>query len=198
MIRLRIILATAAVALAAWHARADTPEAAPGTAGDYVLQPGDTIKVQVFQEPDLDRELLVSEEGEIFLPLIGTLNVKGQTVKVASETIRKLYDSRYLVNPQVNLMVIKYRERTVNVIGAVNSPQAILFPPEQPLTLMDAISRAGGFNRFANRKAVQLTRAFPDGHTEKYSIDADGVLSGKGDSWVLQTGDVIFVPESIL
>jgi polysaccharide export outer membrane protein len=196
--RLRPILAMVAAALAAWPARADTPDSSSGSSGDYVLQPGDTIKVQIFQEPDLDRELMVSAEGEIFLPLIGTLNVKDQTVKVVAETVRKLYDSRYLVNPQVNISVIKYRERTVNVIGAVNSPQAVLFPPEQPLTLMDAISRAGGFNRYANRKAVQLTRIFPDGHTEKNIIDADSVMAGKSDAWVLQTGDVIFVPESVL
>jgi polysaccharide export outer membrane protein len=187
-----------AALLSAWQVRADIPGASPGVSGDYVLQPGDTIKVQVFQEPDLDRELLVSADGEVFLPLIGTLVVKGQTVKTVSETVRSLYDSKYLVNPQVNISVIKYRERTVNVIGAVNEPQAIPFPPEQPLKLLDAISRAGGFNRYANRKAVQLTRTFPDGHTEKYSIDADDVLSGKGDIWVLQSGDVIFVPESIL
>ena len=196
--RLRPFLAVVAAALAAWPTRADTSEPTAGASGDYVLEPGDTVRVQIFQEPDLDRELLVSAQGEIFLPLIGTLGVKGQTVKAVSETVRRLYDARYLVNPQVNINVIKYRERTVNVIGAVNSPQAVLFPPDRPLTLMDAISRAGGFNRFANRKAVQLTRSFPDGHTEKYSIDADDVLAGKADSWVLQSDDAIFVPESLL
>jgi polysaccharide export outer membrane protein len=196
--RVRIFLALIAAALAAGPALADTPETAPGVSGDYVLEAGDTIKVQIFQEPDLDRELLVSAEGEIFLPLIGTLVVKGQTVKAVAETVRALYDSKYLVNPQVNITVLKYRERTVNVIGAVNSPQAVPFPPEQPLTLLDAISRAGGFNRYANRKAVQLTRSDPDGHTEKFTIDADEVLSGKTDLWVLQAGDVIFVPESLL
>jgi polysaccharide export outer membrane protein len=145
--RVRIFLAWIATAVAGWPALADTPEPAPGASGDYVLEPGDTVKVQIFQEPDLDRELLVSAEGEIFLPLIGTLVVKGQTVKAVAETVRALYDSKYLVNPQVNITVLKYRDRSVNVIGAVNNPQAVPFPPEQPLTLLDAISRAGGFNR---------------------------------------------------
>jgi polysaccharide biosynthesis/export protein len=155
--------------------------------------------VQVFQEPDLDRELMISVEGEVFLPLIGRLVVKDRTIRQVEETVRVLYDRKYLVNPQVNITVTKYRVRTVNVLGAVNSPQAITYPPEQPLTLLDAISRAGGFNRYANRKAVRLTRTFPDGHTENFTIDADALIQGnKGEPWVLLSGDVIFVPESIL
>jgi polysaccharide export outer membrane protein len=103
------------------------------------------------------------------------------------------------VNPQVNMMVITYKSRTVNVMGAVNSPQAIEYPPEQNLTLLDAISRCGGFNRYANRKQVRLTRTYADGHTENFNINADELISGKKtDNWVLISNDVIFVPESIL
>jgi polysaccharide export outer membrane protein len=190
-----------ALILAAWPApsRADTTAGSPAQFGDYRLQPGDTVRVQIFQEPDLDRELLVSLEGEIFLPLIGRLEVKDRTLSEVEETVRTLYDRDYLVNPQVNMTVIKYRDRKVNVMGAVNSPQAIEFPPEQPLTLLDAISRAGGFNRYANHKAVRLTRTYPDGHVENFTIDADELISGsKSERWVLLSDDVIYVPESIL
>jgi polysaccharide export outer membrane protein len=199
MQRMRLILGMISLVIAASPSWADGPDAAPSPAGDYLLQPGDTIKVQVFQEPDLDRELMISVEGEVFLPLIGRLVVKDRTIRQVEETVRVLYDRKYLVNPQVNITVTKYRVRTVNVLGAVNSPQAITYPPEQPLTLLDAISRAGGFNRYANRKAVRLTRTFPDGHTENFTIDADALIQGnKGEPWVLLSGDVIFVPESIL
>jgi polysaccharide export outer membrane protein len=199
MLRLRPILGIIAFVLGAWPALGDSSSGSGGKPGDYLIQPGDTVRIQIFQEPDLDRELLVSVEGEIFLPLIGRLVVRDRTIVQVEETVRALYDRDYLVNPQVNISVIKYRERTVNVIGAVNTPQAITYPPEQPLTLLDAISRAGGFNRFANRKAVRLTRTYADGHTENFTIDADSLISGdKGDRWVLLSGDVIFVPESIL
>jgi polysaccharide export outer membrane protein len=188
-----------ALVLAVWPARADTAAGSPSRFGDYKLQPGDTVRVQIFQEPDLDREILVSLEGEIFLPLIGRIEVKDQTLSQVEQTVRTLYDRDYLVNPQVNLTVIKYRDRKVNVMGAVNAPQAIEYPPEQPLTLLDAISRAGGFNRYANRKAVRLTRTYPDGHVENFTIDADSLISGsKSERWVLLSDDVIFVPESIL
>jgi polysaccharide export outer membrane protein len=166
---------------------------------DYKLQPGDVIKMQIFQVPDLDREVQVSIRGEILLPLIGRLVVKDRSLRIVEQTVRALYDRDYLVNPQVNMMVVKYSSRAVNVIGAVNAPQAIEFPPNQALTLMDAITRCGGFNRFANRKSVRLTRTSTDGHSENFTINADSLISGKNtERWELESGDVIFVPESIL
>jgi len=73
------------------------------------------------------------------------------------------------------------------------------FPPEQTLSLLDAISRAGGFNRFADRKKVLLTRTFTDGRTEKYTINADQLIAGtSSERWVLLKDDVVFVPESVL
>jgi polysaccharide biosynthesis/export protein len=166
---------------------------------DYKLQPGDVIKMQIFQVPDLDREVQVSVKGEILLPLIGRLVVKDRSLRIVEATVRTLYDRDYLVNPQVNMMVTKYSSRTVNVMGAVNAPQAIEFPPDQPLTLIEAISRCGGFNRYANRKSVRLTRASTDGASENFTINADELISGKkSERWELQSGDVIFVPESIL
>lgn len=170
------------------------------TTTDYQLQSGDIIRVQVFQEPDLDREISVSKEGAIVLPLIGKVSVKGRTLSVVEQTVRALYDKDYLVNPQVTVTVVKYQLRTVNVIGAVNTPQAIEYPPEQMLTLLDAISRAGGFSRLADRKKVRLTRSYSDGRPpENIIINADKIISGTSDDrCVLQKDDVIFVPESVL
>jgi polysaccharide export outer membrane protein len=179
-------------------AYSDTPPPTDELA-DYKLQPGDVVRMQVFQVPDLDREVQVSVKGEILLPLIGRVVVKDRSVRVVEQTVRALYDRDYLVNPQINMMVIKYSSRAVNVMGAVNSPQAIEFPPNQTLTLLDAISRCGGFNRLANRNKVRLTREYPDGHNENFTINADELISGKkNDRWELLSGDVIFVPESIL
>jgi polysaccharide export outer membrane protein len=96
------------------------------------------------------------------------------------------------------VIVIKYQIRTVNVIGAVNAPQAIEHPPEQTLTLLDAISRAGGFNRFADKKRVRLTRVGAGGKNEIHTINADELLAGDGKQWVLRPDDVVFIPERLL
>lgn len=166
---------------------------------DYVLQPSDLLRVQVFQEDGLMREVRISQEYTITLPLIGTVDMRGKSLRQAEETIRELYDRDYLVNPQVNIIVLEYAKRTVNVLGSVNTPGAVLFPQEETLTLLDAISRAGGFNRLADRKRIKLSRTSPDGKTETNIINADELIQGGNtQSWVLMRDDVIFVPERVL
>lgn len=172
---------------------------APEAKSDYVLQASDLLKVQVFQEEDLTREVRVSQEYTIVLPMIGSVDLKGKTLRQVEEIIRDRYDRDYLVNPQVNVMVLDYAKRTVNVLGSVNTPGAVLFPQEEALTLLDAISRAGGFNRLADRKRVKLSRTTPDGRTEMAEINTDDLIkSGNTKSFTLQRDDVIFVPERVL
>lgn len=111
--------------------------------------------------------------------------------------IRQLYDKDYLVNPQVTVTVLRYAERTVNVIGAVNSPQAVSFPIEQGLTLLEAITRAGGFSRIANQKDVRITRTDEQGNSKTFSVNAMRLIDSRSNNlWSLQVGDVVFVPES--
>lgn len=166
---------------------------------DYIVQPSDLLKVQVFQEDDLTREVRVTQGSSISLPLIGSVDLKGLTVKQVEEKIRDLYNRSYLVNPQINVSVEEYAKRSVNVLGAVNSPGAVPFPQEEGLTLLDAIARAGGFNRYADRKKIKLSRTDANGKTETYIINADELIdTGHNDSWPLQRDDVIFVPERIL
>lgn len=166
---------------------------------DYVLQPSDLLNVQVFQEENLRRDVRVSQEHSITLPLIGKVDLKGKSLRQAEDLIRELYDRDYLVNPQVNVVVIEYAKRTVNVIGSVNQPGAVLFPQEQGLTLLDAVARAGGFSRLANRAQVKLTRTNADGRTDTYIINANDLIQGNSsNSWQLLANDMIFVPERIL
>jgi len=166
---------------------------------DYVIQSSDLLRVQVFQEEDLTREVRVTQGNAITLPLIGVVDVKRLTLRQAEDKIRELYERDYLVNPQINVGVIEYAKRTVNVLGSVNNPGAILFPQEEGLSLLDAIARAGGFNRFANREKIKLSRTDENGRTETVIINANDLMqSGTNDSWPLQRDDVIFVPERIL
>lgn len=172
------------------------PEAA---SGEYVLKPQDLIRVQIFLEPDLNRDLRLSQESSVTLPLIGTIDLKDKKVHQAEELIRKLYDADYLVKPQVNITVVEYAPRTMEVFGAVGSPGVIVFPREEQLTLTGAISRAGSFNRLANKKAVTLKRILPDGEIKTWAINVEELMKGETtDTWPLQPGDVVTVPERIL
>ena len=166
---------------------------------DYVLRPSDLVKVQIFQEPDLEREVRITQENTITLPLIGTVEIKDRTVRQTEELIRALYDKDYLVNPQINLTVLEYSESTVQVVGAVNRPGAVPFPPEQKLTLVEAIARAGGQSRIADLRKVRLSRTTSDGRTENFTVNVDELMkTGSGEQWHLTKGDVIFVPERLL
>jgi polysaccharide biosynthesis/export protein len=166
---------------------------------DYMLRPSDILQVRVFQEEDLTREVSVSQEYTVSLPLIGTVDVRKRSVRQAEELIRQLYDRDFLVNPQVTVIVLRYAERAVNVIGMVNSPQAVPFPPERGLTLIEAIARAGGFNRLADRSRVVITRTDDRGVTTTFTVDANRLLDARSSNlWTLQVDDVIFVPERFL
>jgi len=179
--------------------RGQEESAKPAESTDYVLQPSDLVRVMVFQEPDLLREVRLTQECTITLPLIGTIELKGRTVRQAEEIIRSLYDKDYLVNPQVNLTVLEYTQRTVQVVGAVNQPGAVVFPPEQKMGLVEAIARAGGQSRIADLKRVRLTRTSPEGKTDNFTVNVDDLMKGaSGEQWLLLKGDVVFVPERLL
>ena len=163
---------------------------------DYMLRPSDILQIKVFQEEDLTREVSVSQEFTVSLPLIGTIDLRKRSVRQAEELIRQLYDRDFLVNPQVTVIVLKYAERAVNVIGMVNTPQAVPFPPERGLTLLEAIARAGGFNRLADRANVKITRTDDKGISNTFSVNAEKLLDSKSANlWSLQVDDVVFVPE---
>lgn len=166
---------------------------------DYVLQASDLIRVQIFQEDDLNREVRISQENTVKLPLIDTVSLKDKTVRQAEEYIRDLYGRDFLAKPQVNLFVLEYAPRRVFIAGAVNKPGVVLFQQEQGLTLIDAISRADSFNRLADKKRVTLKRTKSDGTTETFTINVEELLKGDSNqTWPLQPNDVINVPEKIL
>lgn len=192
----RVLSAALAFTLAGPGLAQEKASAAPT---DYILQQSDLLRVQVYQEPELMREIRVTQEYTISLPLIGTVEVRGKSVRQMEEIIRQLYDRDYLVNPQITITVLEYAQRTVQVLGQVNNSGAIPFPPEQRMSLLDAISRAGGFTRLADRRKVQLTRTDENGRTETFIINADDLIKGNsGDPWYLKKGDTVFVPERIL
>ncbi|HEY1764307.1 MAG TPA: polysaccharide biosynthesis/export family protein [Opitutaceae bacterium] len=167
---------------------------------EYVLQPQDVIKIEVFQEPDMERQVRLSQECSVTLPLLGSVNLKGKTVQQATEYIRKLYDADYLVNPQINLIVLEYSKHDVSVLGQVDKAGAVDLPTDKPLYLLDAVANTGGFTRLADRKHVLLTRQEKDGTSSTTEINVDNIIESKGkaDPWPLREGDVIFVPERIL
>lgn len=111
---------------------------------DYPLAAGDTIRIQVFQNPDLTLETRVSESGTISYPLIGTVNLGGISVAAAEKKIANaLQQGGFLRQPQVTIVLLQVRGNQISVLGQVNRPGR--FPLETANTrLSDMLATAGG------------------------------------------------------
>lgn len=177
--------------------RVEGPAAMPDR--EYLLQPQDLLRIFIFQHDDLNKQMeavRISDAHTISLPLVNSVDLRGRTARQAEEVIRAAFDRDYLVNPQVSVIVMKYAERTVNVVGQVNNAGRVLFPQEKGLTIVEAIALAGGQTRLADLKKVRLTRKTADGDTVVEEIDVDALMRRGGrDAIALQRDDVIFIPE---
>ena len=129
-------------------------------APDYKLGPGDAIKVQVYQNPDLTVEARVSENGSISYPLVGSVPVGGMSISEAERRIeRALKEKDILKQPQVNIVLLQVRGNQVSVLGQVQRPGR--FPLETiNVRVSDMLAAAGGVTPTGRRRAGrQRTRA---------------------------------------
>jgi len=160
---------------------------------DYPLGAGDTIKVQVFQNPDLTIETRVSESGIITYPLIGTVPLGGLSVAAAEKKIADaLQSGGFIQKPQVNIALLQIRGNQVSVLGQVARPGR--FPLETVNTrLSDMLANAGGATS-AGDDVVVIT-GVRDGKVFRKEIDIPSIfLNDKAqDNVLLQGGDTIYV-----
>ena len=166
---------------------------------NYRIKPSDILFVEVFQQEDLNKEARVEADGTITLHLIGRVNIEGLTVSEAREKITELYNRDYLVNPQIDLQVVQFNMEQVQVLGQVRTPGSIGIPPDEDLTLLQAISRSGGFTRLARKGSVQIRRELEDGETKVFVINATDLISDPdSEGFILRDGDIVFIDERII
>lgn len=96
-----------------------------GQAGDLRLGPDDTLYIQVWDNPDLEREVTLNRRGEFQFPHVGTVPANGLTVEEVQRLLTERLADGYLVNPQVNVSVRAYRSRKINVTGPIQNPGAL-------------------------------------------------------------------------
>lgn len=165
---------------------------------DTTLGPQDTFEVRVFRHDNMSGTYAVSEEGTINFPEIGLVEVRGRTpAEVEQEIQRRLADG-YLVNPTVSILVKEYKSKTIAVLGQVRKPTTI--PYAAGMSIVDAISQAGGFTPMARKNAVKVTRsgakdAAAKTTSESFTVPVESIASGKAKAFFLRPGDTIFVPE---
>jgi len=164
---------------------------------DYLLQPEDVVQITVYEQPDLDTTARISSTGEIAFPLLGKIKAAGLAVAELRNKIEKLLAKDYLVNPQVQIFIERYRTKQVSVLGSVQSPGKYDMYAERETTILEAIAMAGGFNDVAS---VNGTRIIRKENGEELTIPVkitDITKKGMKEKDIsLKPGDIIFVPES--
>jgi polysaccharide export outer membrane protein len=182
---------------------------APRSAGKkvivYKIRAADRLGVRVFQEDDLTSTPRVDAKGTINLPLVRELRVDGLTINEAERLVENAYrEGRFLRKPQVTITVEEYGPREVTIGGSVKSPARYPLPLETAMTLLDLVSRAGGFTDTARGTAVRVTRIQPDGSVTTLVFDVESILKGRRDaraedsSLTLEPNDIVYVPERII
>ena len=160
---------------------------AQAQASDPLLKVDDMIRLEVYQEPDLTVNSRILKSGEIVLVFLGPVKIAGLTVAKANETIRKLYDKDYIIDPKVSLTVENYAQDIVPVLGSVGEPKDVPLPASGQLALGSALALAGNPNPEASD--VTITRA--GGGTTSLSVSA-----AQKSTIVLRAGDRVTVNRS--
>ncbi|MBK8169297.1 MAG: polysaccharide biosynthesis/export family protein [Sandaracinaceae bacterium] len=191
-----VLIPTLASAFAPACGSAPPSSGVPEVAGnDTTLGAGDVFDVRVFGEEELTGSYRVAQDGSIDFPLIGRIAVQAlEPTAIADLITARLHDGGILVNPHISVLVREYNSKRVSVLGSVARPGT--FAMSAGLTLVQAISLAGGFTSLASRNDIVVTRRV-NGELRRYRVRADDVTEGRSDDFALGAGDTIYVPERV-
>ena len=169
---------------------------AQGAQEAYQIGSGDTIRITVFQNPDLTLETRVGARGEISYPLIGIIRIGGMSLPAAERAIAKaLEDGNFIKRPQVSILPLQMRSSQVSVLGEVNRPGR--YPLETAETrLSEMIAVAGGIATGGGDLVVVTGKR--DGKSFRKEVDVPALFLDKGahDDILVAGGDVLYVPRA--
>ena len=182
--------------------QADTTPAVPGgvptetASSTYKLQPYDLIDVDVYSEADLHKPARLGSDGTVLLPLIGSVKVGGLTVAEATDLIRKRYANGFVNNPSVLITVLQYRKSTFSILGQVNKPGIYEIPEGATISIVEAISLAGGFTATAAQNSVSVKRIVNGQATTTMVKAGDMTQDPNAVPFIMEPGDSVLVPSS--
>lgn len=171
----------------------------------YQIRSGDSLQIEVLEDPGLNRSVLVLPDGSINFPLVGTIPAAGRSVNDVRADLSAALASKFASAPNVfvgvgTLAVVTPQASaaaatmSVYAMGEVASPGKADVAPGT--TVLQFLAQAGGFTRFAAQKRVQLRRIAKGGAEEVYIFNYDGTgASGISGSTRMQSGDVLVVPQ---
>jgi len=158
----------------------------------FIIEANDILEIFVWKEPDLSRKVLVRPDGYISFPLVQDMKAAGMTPAELKEALEgELLE--YLTAPNVTVIVDAIMHYRIYVTGKVQGPSSFIL--EKPITVLQAISLAGGLQEFADESEVKIIRATARGYSY-LDFDYKEVIKGKNVSQniYLESGDVVVVP----
>jgi polysaccharide export outer membrane protein len=174
---------------------------------EYSIRPGDVLRIEVIEDPSLNRSVLVPPDGRITIPLAGSVQAGGRGVSQIQGDLAGLLAPNFAAAPSVFVSIEQiYRApppvpeappRTVGifVLGEVNNPGQLGIVPGT--TVLQLFAQMGGFSRFAATKRIQLRRTDASGQEQIFLINYDAIEEGtsQNGATVLREGDIIVVPQ---
>jgi polysaccharide export outer membrane protein len=175
-------------------APAIAPMVAVNAPTGYVLSPSDQVGVEVFGEDDLRASGRLNAEGNLSIPLLGSVHLAGLTLSQAASKLTELFGRDYLVNPRVNVMLMGYAKRRFTMLGQVNRPGSYEMPEDSPegIDLLEAIAMAGGYTRIAAPERISVRR-----ENQILRVNAKRLARGSHENFTVQPGDTVTVGESV-
>lgn len=178
---------------------AASPSNALSAPTGYVLRSNDQVAIEVFGEEDLRTNTRLNGEGNLSLPLLGSVHLGGLTLAQAATKITELYGRDYLVNPKVNITLVGYAKRRFTILGQVNRPGSYEMPEGSTdgVDLLEAIAMAGGYTRIAAPERISIRRRAATGDDEIVRVDAKRLAKRGGENFHVLPGDTVTVAESL-
>ena len=158
----------------------------------YVIGPADVLAIDVWKEPELSKQVSVRLDGHISLPLVNDVQVAGLTCGELRGQLAEKYQE-YVEVPEVSVTLVQSLSKKIYILGKINRPGE--YPLEKDMTIVQAISVAGGLAEWADSSDIKLIRKIK-GTERTFRVDYDAIVSGEdlGQNVQLQPDDTIFVP----
>lgn len=186
-------------------------------AGAYLLKSGDVIEISVLEDANLNRRALVRPDGRISMPLAGEVVAAGRSLEAVQSDVRARLQGSFVNPPTVTASLVALAPPpipappappepeeppvlfSVYVLGEVQRPGMYEYDSEKPITVLQALTLAGGPATFAARNRIQIRRMGEGGETlTLFNYDALETDATPSPLQPLGDGDVIVVPERSL
>jgi polysaccharide export outer membrane protein len=157
----------------------------------YIIGPEDSILVNVWKEPSFTESVLVRPDGMISMPAVGDIPAAGRTpMQLATEITSQL--KKYIIDPTVTITVLAVNSKHIYLVGEVGRIGPMAMTPN--MTVLQAISSAGGVSAYANKKHIYIIRGEPGKQTKIPFNYTKAVKTGDSQGITLEPGDTIVVP----